>query len=133
MTDDNRPKILIVEDDARQRIMLKILMEQAGYMVVGAADSEEAILYADLFAPDLVLLDIYMANPMNGWDILKRLKTNEKTAASAVIMMSAAEDPADEERARAAGADAFLLKPMALDVLLPTVRKILAAREDATV
>ena len=102
--------VLIVEDVALNRDLLVQLLEDR-YRLVVAGDGEAALKEAARAKPDLILMDLSLPR-MDGWEATRRLKADAALAKIPVIVLSARAMRADEERARAAGCDDFLTKPV---------------------
>jgi len=128
MTGLTHKKILVVEDNEDQRRMMQVALQQSGYAITGVSGAQHALLYAELSAPDLILLDLTLASNVDGWEVLKRLKANHQTASIPVMMVSAAIDESCIKQARADGADDYLIKPFEISELLLRVERILASR-----
>jgi two-component system, cell cycle response regulator len=120
-------RILIVDDVATNRIVLKVKLEAAFYTALLAADGARAIEMATLEGPDLILLDLTLPD-MTGSEVLRQLRDNPVTAAIPVIVLSAGQDRAARMDALAAGADDFLTRPLADEVLMARLRNLLRAR-----
>src|SRR5687768_1075283 len=103
-------KILIIEDTDDHRFLMKVALEESSYDVVDAPGAHHALLYAEQWVPDLILLDIMMPGAVDGWDVLQRLKANKKTATIPVIVVSALTSQADLKRAKTAGAVDYVTK-----------------------
>jgi CheY-like chemotaxis protein len=111
--------ILIVDDVADNRLLLRWILEEEGYAVRTATDGEDCLrVLQEAVVPDLLLLDVQMPN-LDGYGVLERLRRTEHLAWLPVIVISAG--LGGKEAALAAGADAFLAKPILLDELLRTV------------
>ena len=104
-------KILIVEDNDRNRKLVKILLEAHKYMVVEARTGEEAIAYLQGDKPDLILLDIQLPN-MDGLTLTKILRSNQKTKDIPIVAVTAYAMKGDKERVLDAGCDAYISKPI---------------------
>lgn len=117
-------KILIVDDSITSRKMLKGMLEEAGYEVVGeAADGEEGTkLYSEL-KPDVVTLDITMP-VLDGIDALRRIK--ELDAEAKVVMVTAAGQKSKMVEAVKYGATEFVAKPFDQEQLLIIIEKVLS-------
>jgi CheY-like chemotaxis protein len=113
--------ILIVDDDASVREMLRRVLTGEGYPVAAAADGAEAIRIAAAERIDLVLLDLNLPD-MSGWDTLGRLISVYPALAVIVITARSGRFPA----ARGAGFGALLEKPLDFPTLLRTVAELLA-------
>jgi DNA-binding response OmpR family regulator len=115
-----KKKILIAEDDRAILEVIKIILENEGYLII-PADREEAIYIAlQKTPPDLILLDIWLGGN-DGGKIAKIIKKNHNTKHVPIVMISANNET--EKISKEAGADGFLLKPFNIDDLLHIVRK----------
>lgn len=121
-------KILIVDDVATNRIVLKVKLSGARYDTVQAASGAEALRLLLSEMPDLVLLDVQLPD-MNGIEICQRIKSDPLTRGVPVVMITAFPDTATRLAALRAGADDFLVKPFDELVLLARLRSLLRARE----
>ena len=110
-------KILIVDDDPIILRLLASRLKNSGYDVVSAIDGESGLKKAIAKKPDLVLLDIIMPG-LNGFEVCKRLKENDKTKDIPVIMLTALAGEKDLSKSLEEGADCFITKPFsAVDLL----------------
>jgi adenylate cyclase len=116
------PVVLVVDDTATNIRLLEAILEPRGYTVVGCASGPAALERARAGGVDLVLLDIQMPD-MNGYEVCRRLREDERTAMVPVVMITAA---GNEEKVRAleAGADDFVLRPFDQAELLARVRSL---------
>ena len=105
-----RPRILIVDDNASARFTLETLLLPEGYNLVVLGSGQEALAFVDEFLPDVILLDVMMPD-MNGFDVCQRLRENPKTADIPIIMLTALDDQASRLRGLESGADDFISKP----------------------
>jgi two-component system, cell cycle response regulator DivK len=115
--------VLIVEDVPLNRDLLVQLLEDR-YRLVHAADGEAALSQAAQARPDLILLDLSLPR-MDGWEATRRLKADAELAKIPVVVISARAMPGDEERARNAGCDDFLTKPVDETVLFQKLERYL--------
>jgi CheY-like chemotaxis protein len=113
--------ILLVEDEASLRDMMRRTLEGTGYVVVDVQDGSQVIDLAGGLLPELIMLDIRLPN-VNGWQLLEELKANPETAPIPVIVCTVSED---EDRARELGAALYLHKPFSADELLACVEEFL--------
>jgi DNA-binding response OmpR family regulator len=114
--------ILVVDDDPDLLETHRLVLERAGYRVLTASDGEEGLRAGKLEKPDVVLLDVLMPKK-SGFAVLENLKETFQESIS-IIMLTA--NGADAHRSYAAclGADAYLEKPISIDDLLGTIRKV---------
>jgi CheY-like chemotaxis protein len=113
-------RILIVDDEQDILATLQIILEMEGYAVDTASTGQQALEKISAIEPDLVLSDVMMP-VMNGIELLKRLKAHPEHRAIPVVIASAGS--IDPEALR--GCDAFLKKPVDLDVLMQTIARVL--------
>jgi DNA-binding response OmpR family regulator len=121
-------KILVVEDDADVRLGYQVLLKANHYDTTFAVDSLSAAREAQQHPPDLIILDLGL--PTGDWQgdgfvILERFRANTDLAHIPVIVVSARDLHANKDRALAAGAKAYLQKPMDNDELLATISQAL--------
>ncbi|HEU4352436.1 MAG TPA: response regulator [Burkholderiales bacterium] len=102
-------KILVVDDDKSMLGLLKMHLENAGYEVLLAEDGIAGGHLALRSSPDLILVDVLMPY-LNGYELVKALKTDPKTRHIPVVFLTA--DKQVEERSRKLGAEAYLKKPL---------------------
>jgi twitching motility two-component system response regulator PilH len=88
-----------------------------------AESGQEALRLAMQEQPDIILLDIMMPR-MDGYEVIRRLKSDEKTRDIPVVMLTAKSNPVDRQRSRELGAAAYIAKPFMLEELRGTVRGI---------
>ncbi len=116
-------KILVVDDEVTVRSLLKDFFTPRGYEVITAADGKEGLALAANEVPDVILLDVMMPG-MDGMEVCRRLKANERTAVIPVIMMTGVVGVALE--ATLTAPDDLVLKPLTLPELLARVQSIIA-------
>ena len=122
MTTGNKPLILVVDDISTNNILIKAILRGFEYEVISAQSGTEALEIAERNHPDLILLDIMMP-VMDGYEVLARLRANEKTKDIKVVMLSALADSEDIQNAMNLGADGYLTKPVVSAALLETLDK----------
>jgi CheY-like chemotaxis protein len=116
--------ILIVDDRATSRELLRTVLEKQGYAVTEAADGEEALQKVRAESPHLVLLDLQMP-VRDGYEVLRELRQDPRFAALPIIAITASAMQGDRERALAAGFTAYLTKPVALSQLREEIQRLL--------
>jgi len=123
-------RILVVDDVATNRIVMKVKLAAACYTVEQADSGTRALRAARRDAPDLILLDVVMPD-MSGLDVCRQLKADPATADIPVVLITALTDRASKMAGLEAGADDFLTKPVDEVTLLARVRSLLRARDTA--
>ncbi|MGD8846866.1 MAG: PAS domain S-box protein [Desulfobacteraceae bacterium] len=114
-------KILVVEDAPVNLELLTHLLTERGYGVHAAADGETALAFVRSTPPDLILLDIQMPG-VDGFEVCRRLKADERTRAIPVIFISILEDEGDKVKGFQAGAVDYITKPFQPEEVLARVR-----------
>ena len=128
----NGKTILIVDDDMDFVRALNIRLRANGYQVTFASDGYSALTKARKEEPELILLDLGLPAG-DGFAVMERLRSLVSSVALIpIIVLTAREPMTNRERSLAAGAEAFLQKPVDNDVLLATIRKALGESEPAT-
>jgi len=120
-------RVLIADDNQQNRELLEAYLADEGHEILMAADGRQTLDVSLEREPDLVLLDIMMPK-LSGYEVCQQMKRDERTRNIPVLMVTALRDPADIEKAVAAGADDFLSKPVHRLELLTRVRSLLRVR-----
>lgn len=113
MTEDRTKKsikILVVEDSRTQAEFLRYILEEEGCRVMLAEDGREALGEIDSYKPDIVLTDIVMPE-IDGYELCRRIKSDDNTKDIPVILVTQLYDPADVIKGLESGADNFIIKP----------------------
>ena len=110
-------RVLIVDDNAQNLKLARILLESEGFEVRTAPDAEQAVETIAAFAPRIVLMDVQLPG-MDGLELTRRLKSDPATKSIVVVVVTAYAMKGDEEKARAAGCDGYVTKPIDADALL---------------
>jgi CheY-like chemotaxis protein len=116
--------VLVVERDPHVRELEAHFLDAAGFAVEFASDGHAALAQAQALKPDLIITEILVPR-LDGLALCRRLKADPETAGIGVLVFSIL---ASRSRAIEAGADAFLMKPLAEHRLLTTVQELLDAR-----
>ena len=111
-------KILIVEDHVDARRLLTLALERAGFEVLQTGLAGSALRMVKQSAPDAVLLDARLSEGLDGFQVCERIKADGASKKTFVVLISGLSDEASFERARRAGANAFLVKPFRLSRLI---------------
>lgn len=117
-------KVLIADDKATSRELLRTVLEPCGYAVSEAGDGIEALRCAHELNPDLIILDLHMPG-VDGFGVLAELRRDEKFAATPVVALTASAMHGDRERALAAGFSSYISKPVPLPSLREEVCRLL--------
>ena len=117
-------RILVVEDQEDNRQILRDLLTNAGYEMLVAEDGVQALEQAEKHRPDLILMDIQLP-VLDGYEATRRLKANPELKAIPIIVVTSYALSGDEEKARAAGCDAYVAKPFSPRALLAKMREFL--------
>ena len=117
-------KILIVDDEPNIVMSLEYIFKKENFEVFIARDGAEAIEIVDANLPDIILLDIMMPN-VDGYQVLKYLKSNKKLNKIKVIFLSAKNKVSDIELGLKLGADKYISKPFSTKKLVKEVMELL--------
>jgi len=120
--------ILVVDDATASLQFLTHVLTEQGYTVYPASDGELALEFVRTTLPDLILLDIRMPG-MDGYEVCRRLKADERTCSIPIIFISILEDEDDKVRGFQAGAVDYITKPFQPEEVLARVRIHLRLRE----
>jgi two-component system cell cycle response regulator DivK len=113
-------QILVVEDNDRNMKLFRDVLQATGFRTLEATTGERAVELAVEHAPDLVLMDVRLAD-IDGIQALGRLRADERTAGVPVVALTAQAMEGDRERFLAAGFDGYLSKPVDIRELVATV------------
>jgi DNA-binding response OmpR family regulator len=119
--------VLVADDDADIVRFVELNLRLEGFQVLTARDGQEALTKALDLQPDVVLLDVLMPR-IDGYTVCARLRADHRGAAIPIILLTANFISADEEVARQAGADDFVVKPFDPYELMERVKALLRAR-----
>jgi len=119
------PTVLIVDDDVDARQMYAGYIRSMGWTVFSAADGRAGIDKATDLKPDAIVLDLAMPR-VDGWTVLRQLRESSWTAHIPIVVVSAVHDSRDD--ALRHGADAYLTKPCAPDIVWAQVAALLRVR-----
>ena len=117
-------KVLVVEDNELNLKLFCDLLRAHEYLTEGVRDAREALARAREFGPDLIVMDIQLPH-ISGYELIVQLKADLALRAVPIMAVTAYAGREDEERIRAAGADAYVSKPIALTRFVDTVTGLL--------
>ena len=117
-------QILIVEDEADIRELLRFNLEREGFSVLEAADGNEGLKLARQHMPDLMLLDVMLPG-FDGFEVCRRLGAQSETANIPVLMLTARGEEMDRVVGLSLGADDYVVKPFSVRELMLRIRAVL--------
>lgn len=117
-------KVLIVEDQADIRELIRVTLEFESYELHEAANGPDGLDAALRLKPELILLDVMMPGGMDGYEVCKRVKASPDLRRTRVVMLTARGQQSDKAAGKAAGADEYLVKPFSPLDLMKVVSKM---------
>ncbi len=117
-------KILVVDDEEDVLEVLRLVLAKNGYEVLTATSGMDGLARAQSALPHLILLDIMM-HQMDGWEVLKLFKLDERTSGIPVVILSARVEPKDKIRGLQEGAIDYVTKPFAVRDILTKIAAVL--------
>jgi DNA-binding response OmpR family regulator len=118
-------KVLIVDDQADVRAVIRITLEMENFAIHEATDGTTGLAEAARLRPDIILLDVMMPGGPDGLQLCQRIKSDPLLKRCKVVMLTARDLATDRRAAAQAGADHYLAKPFSPIELLATVNKLL--------
>lgn len=118
--------ILVIDDNPQNLKLMRLLLTDEGYEVSTAADAEAALQMLDDVEPRAILMDIQLPG-MDGLELTRRLKGDDRRRDIVVIALTAYAMKGDEEKAIAAGCDAYVTKPVDMDSLVALLARVVPA------
>ena len=119
-------RVLIVEDQADIRKLIRMTLEFEDYEIHEATDGASGLRVARSIRPDLMLLDVMMPGELDGLQVCHQIKKDPATANVRVVLLTARGQARDREVGREAGADEYLIKPFSPLQLIDTIERLLA-------
>ena len=117
-------KVLVVDDEEDVLEVLRLVLAKNGYEVLTATSGMDGLTRAQSELPNLIVLDIMM-HQMDGWEVLKLFKLDERTSGIPVVILSARVEPKDKIRGLQEGAIDYVTKPFAVRDILTKIAAIL--------
>ncbi len=117
-------KILIVEDQADIRKLIRLTLSQTGFTLYEAENGDHGWQLAQELRPDVVLLDVMMPGRLDGLQVCTRIKADTSLAGTRVVMLTARSQGTDIMAGFQCGAEAYLSKPFSPLELLETVEQL---------
>ncbi|MFQ3536218.1 MAG: response regulator [Aggregatilineales bacterium] len=129
MSEEKQPLVLVADDNAQARTLLRLLLEREGFCVQEAADGSQALSRTRDLLPDLVLMDIQMP-VIDGFSAVRLLREEPLTARIPIIVVTAAaRDAADVAHGFGLGADDYIIKPFNSSELIARIRNKIRAHQ----
>ena len=122
-------KILVAEDNAVNRELLRELLEMRGHRLVEACDGLETLRMIEQSQPDLLLLDIGMP-ALDGYGVVRKIRENPSSAALRVLAVTAYAMQGDREKILTAGFDGYLSKPINAQFLMQEIERLMSDKPD---
>ncbi|MEY2935772.1 MAG: hypothetical protein RL033_6521 [Pseudomonadota bacterium] len=122
--------ILIVDDNAQNLKLVRVLMASEGYQVRTAVDAEDALAQLETFHPRVILMDLQLPG-MDGLELTRQLKADPERRSISIVALTAYAMKGDEVKALAAGCDAYVAKPIDIEALPRVVQQQLDRRTRA--
>ena len=124
-------RILVVEDQEDNRIILRDLLTSAGFTILEAVTGEDGVAAAQQHVPDLILMDVQLPG-IDGLEATRRIKAEPALKPIPLIVVTSYALSGDDAKARDAGADDYVTKPFSPRALLAKVRQHLGANGAST-
>ena len=118
-------KILIVDDRPAVRELVSVTLEIGPYQILSAEDGDQALEIARAELPELILLDIQMPGSLDGLEVCRILKNDERTKDIYIVMLTAKGQDWDRQAGQEAGADDYFVKPFSPLELINKVEAVL--------
>ena len=118
-------RVLIVEDQADIRKLIRMTLEFDDYEIHEASDGDFGLTLARATRPDIVLLDVMMPGELDGLQVCQLLKNDPATRHVKVVLLTARGQARDREAGQQAGADEYLVKPFSPLQLIETIERLL--------
>jgi len=122
-----KPTILLIDDDPMVARLVQLVLEPEGYQLTIAPNGLDGLKIAQTNPPDLLLLDLMLPG-QDGFQVLRQLRAEPRTADIPVIVLSSKAQPTDKHTAAKIGANAYLTKPYKRAELLSLIRSLLSER-----
>lgn len=117
--------IVVIEDDPAIRSILSVALKGAGFTIVKEAESgDEGLKLVKNLKPSLILLDLMLPG-IDGFSVCKKIRENQETASTPIIMLTARSEEEDIVRGLECGADDYITKPFSRQVLMARIRAVL--------
>ncbi|HOB93490.1 MAG TPA: response regulator [Aquabacterium sp.] len=118
-------RVLIVEDQADIRKLIRMTLEFEPYEIHEAANGTEGLALAVEVQPDLILLDVMMPGELDGLQVCARVRALPALQATRVVLLTARGQTQDRDAGQRAGADEYLIKPFSPLQLIETIERLM--------
>jgi DNA-binding response OmpR family regulator len=118
-------RVLIVEDQAEIRKLIRMTLEPEPYEIHEAANGADGLRLASEVQPDLIVLDVMMPGDLDGLQVCARVRAQPQLAGTRVVLLTARGHTRDHDAGRLAGADEYLVKPVSPLQLIETIERLL--------
>ncbi len=120
-------RVLIVEDQADIRKLIRMTLEFEPYEIHEAANGVDGLRVAITTTPDLMLLDVMMPGELDGLQVCAQVRAHPALQATRVVLLTARGHTKDRDAGQQAGADEYLIKPFSPLQLIETIERLLPA------
>jgi EAL domain-containing protein (putative c-di-GMP-specific phosphodiesterase class I)/DNA-binding response OmpR family regulator len=122
--------VLVLDDEESVGALVNAALPEKGFRIIWRPDVESAFATIERNPPDIALIDIDLHGPQKGFELLRRLRSNQETATVPVVMVTGSADTLNREKSLRMGADRYLIKPVRAETLRRVVRELLAVRDE---
>jgi DNA-binding response OmpR family regulator len=122
-------RVLVIDDEPDVLLLCRVNLRHAGHEVLEAGDGEQGIADALDSRPDVVVLDLMLPH-IDGYDVLRTLRSDDRTSSLPVVILTAKTQQADRRRCLELGADAFITKPFTPDMLGDAVEELVSLSDE---
>lgn len=129
-TKSKQAVVLVLDDEESVGTLVKAALPSRNYRIEWRPSVEAAIAALEEHRPDIALIDIDLHGPRQGWELLKRIRSDRGLATMPVVMITGSADTLNRERSLRMGADRYLIKPVNIETLRRVVRELLASRDE---
>ena len=120
-------RVLLAEDEPNIVESLTFLLERAGFNIAAETDGRKALDTVLADAPDILILDVMLPS-LDGYEILRQLRSDHRTEKLPILMLTAKGQREDRETALECGADLFITKPFSNSEIVAAVKQLAAGR-----
>lgn len=124
MEEQQNKTILIIDDSSTNNLLFQSILEENGFDVIVSTTGKAGLAAMQKNKADLVLLDVMMPG-LDGFDVLKKIKEDEKNQSVPVLMLTAKKDSESMKKALDLGATDYLIKPVGIKEIVEKIRKVL--------